>query len=354
MLEVLERGRELVILTHDPPTPVLVIVPREHVLPRMREWTVPDVVQQRGDLHVPRERRIELEPPGHALRDMEGAERMPEARVLRARIHEPRKAHLLDAPQPLDGRGLEQFGERAILALELDEAMHRVAKDAVLHRAERITGWRRRRVRGKPLRMRLLVALVLVVGCSSKEPVKAGTGSGSTYQALGKKPANARRPTAPPNIEAKALAVGAKAPSFEVTDATGARWRLADALAKHGKLILVFYRGDWCPYCRTQLGELQANLPELAKRNIGLAAMSVDEPMPGKVLAERLSLTFPLLSDVGGGTLKSFGVFDDDTEIAWPAIFVINADGTILQRWLADTFKQRIATADLLRELDKH
>jgi peroxiredoxin len=61
-----------------------------------------------------------------------------------------------------------------------------------------------------------------------------------------------------------------------------------------------------------------------------------------------------LLSDAGGPTIKSFGVFDDETEIAWPSIFIVNADGTISQRWLADTFRERIATADVLRELDKH
>ena len=68
-----------------------------------------------------------------------------------------------------------------------------------------------------------------------------------------------------------------------------------------------------------------------------------------------MNLTFPLLSDVGGAAaIKSFGIFDDDTEIAWPSIFIIAADGTIVQRWLADTYKERISTADVLRELDKH
>ena len=45
-------------------------------------------------------------------------------------------------------------------------------------------------------------------------------------------------------------------------------------------------------------------------------------------------------------------MFDDETEIAWPSIFVIAADGTIVKRWLADTYKERIATTDVLRELD--
>lgn len=95
--------------------------------------------------------------------------------------------------------------------------------------------------------MRRLLLIALLAACSSKSepPSTQASGSGSAYQSSGKKPANARRPTAPPGIEAKALAVGAKAPPIEVKDATGAPWRLADALSKHARVMLVFYRGDW-------------------------------------------------------------------------------------------------------------
>ena len=89
---------------------------------------------------------------------------------------------------------------------------------------------------------RFLLVAALVFGCSSKSsdpPAK------QTYEATGKKPANARRATAPPNIEANALAVGAKVPLVEFADPTGAKWRLADALTKHARVMLVFYRGDW-------------------------------------------------------------------------------------------------------------
>ena len=93
--------------------------------------------------------------------------------------------------------------------------------------------------------MRRLLLIALLAACSSKSEAPQAQGSGSTYQSSGKKPANARRPTAPPNIEAKALAVGTKVPDVTVKDTTGAPWRLADALSKHARVMLVFYRGDW-------------------------------------------------------------------------------------------------------------
>jgi hypothetical protein len=98
-----------------------------------------------------------------------------------------------------------------------------------------------------------------LLACSSKasDPTtgsgSTGSGSGSgaahpanTYPALGHKPANARRPTAPPNIDQSALAIGATVPAVELVDAaSGKPWTLAGELSKHARVILVFYRGDW-------------------------------------------------------------------------------------------------------------
>ena len=54
------------------------MIAREHVLPRVRERPVPDVVQQRGDLDVARDAVRQLEPARHALCDVKRAERVAE------------------------------------------------------------------------------------------------------------------------------------------------------------------------------------------------------------------------------------------------------------------------------------
>ena len=112
---------------------MLVVVAGEHVLPRVRERAVADVVEQRRDLDVTRDVRRQRESPRDALRDVKRAERVAEPRVLGAGIHEPREPHLLDAAQPLHRARVEQVGDRAIVALELDEPVHRVAEHAVFH-----------------------------------------------------------------------------------------------------------------------------------------------------------------------------------------------------------------------------
>ena len=48
-------------------------------------------------------------------------------------------------------------------------------------------------------------------------------------------------------IESLALQVGDHAPDLVLPDATGRAVRLSDLWAK-GPLVLIFYRGGWCPY----------------------------------------------------------------------------------------------------------
>jgi hypothetical protein len=44
------------------------------------------------------------------------------------------------------------------------------------------------------------------------------------------------------------LGVGNLAPGFSLPDARGGSFALSDALSR-GPVVLVFYRGGWCPYC---------------------------------------------------------------------------------------------------------
>ena len=81
-------------------------------------------------------------------------------------------------------------------------------------------------------------------------------------------------------------------------------------------------------------------------------AISVDEVPAGRALTDKLGLGFPILSDPKATAIRAFGVYDEDTEIAWPSIFVVAKDGTVVKRWLADTYKERIATDDVLKDLN--
>ena len=55
------------------------------------------------------------------------------------------------------------------------------------------------------------------------------------------------------------LSVGEKAPLFAVLDADSNLFILRDALSE-GPVVLIFYRGFWCPVCNKHLGSIQDSL----------------------------------------------------------------------------------------------
>src|SRR5215203_5800374 len=119
-------------------------------------------------------------------------------------------------------------------------------------------------------------------------------------------------PAAPPlpDIQALGPQVGAKLPEFSLPDQTGTVRTLQSLMGPKGLMLLFYRSADWCPYCKTQLADLQARLPQLTRQGLGVAAVSYD-PVP--VLADfvkRRGITFPLLSDVGSSTIRRYGIFN--------------------------------------------
>lgn len=172
----------------------------------------------------------------------------------------------------------------------------------------------------------------------------------------------------------RALAVGAKAPGFSLSSATGQTVTLDELLAE-GPVVLTFYRGAWCPYCNLALRSLQEQHDDITARGARLVAVSPQIPDESLSLSEKHALAFDVLSDLGSDTAERYGLAFDLTEelaavyekfgfdlqrvngghartLPVPATYVIDRDGTI--RWaFADTdYTKRAEPADILAALD--
>ncbi len=105
----------------------------------------------------------------------------------------------------------------------------------------------------------------------------------------------------------QALKEGAQAPDFILPDARGNAVTLSHLLAQ-GPVVMTFYRGQWCPYCHLQLRAYQHALPLMQARGVFLLAVSPQTPDHSRALAEKLELTFALLSDMGNQVARQFGL----------------------------------------------
>ncbi|MGW4520722.1 peroxiredoxin-like family protein [Amycolatopsis sp. NPDC004378] len=118
--------------------------------------------------------------------------------------------------------------------------------------------------------------------------------------------------------------VGDKIEDFTLPGADGVPTSLNDLVAD-GPAVLVFYRGQWCPYCNLTLRTYQQELlPELTARNATLAAISPqqpDGPLP--------DLDFPVLSDVGSTVARGLGL---SYPVSAPVREAMQALGTDLEQ----------------------
>ncbi|GAA1991877.1 peroxiredoxin-like family protein [Amycolatopsis minnesotensis] len=101
---------------------------------------------------------------------------------------------------------------------------------------------------------------------------------------------------------------GDTVPGFALPDATGAEVTLGE-LVSGGAAVLVFYRGQWCPFCNLALRAYQEELsPKLAESGARLAAISPQAPDGSLSTKEKNELGFAVLSDPGNEVARSLGI----------------------------------------------
>jgi len=101
--------------------------------------------------------------------------------------------------------------------------------------------------------------------------------------------------------------IGKEAPDFILPDTGGREIRLFAELDS-GPVVLVFFRGGWCPHCTTHLRGLQKILPRFRTMGMRLIALSPQLPDGSLLTREMNGLKFPLLSDVHNHVARRYGV----------------------------------------------
>jgi peroxiredoxin len=170
-----------------------------------------------------------------------------------------------------------------------------------------------------------------------------------------------------------APAVGGQAPNFRLPDARGGEVELAELRAS-GPVVVVFYRGAWCPYCNLQLAAFQGALDDITAAGASLVAISPQTPDSSLTQAERAGLEFHVLSDVGNQVAREYGLVftqaetstevsrevglelrdfngDDSHELPAASTFVIARDGTVRFSSISGDYRWRVGPEEVLAAL---
>ncbi len=171
----------------------------------------------------------------------------------------------------------------------------------------------------------------------------------------------------------KAVKAGDKAPDFELPNLKGETTSLAGLLEK-GPLILVWYRGGWCPYCSLELNAWQNVYSRLQKAGIGLAVVSPEVSEQGVLTGQRNYLSFEILTDAGNGAAKKYGLVykipdrllgylkgkldfknhygDEAHEFPISATYVIDPQGQVRLAFLDPDWRNRAEPSRILQLLN--
>ena len=143
---------------------------------------------------------------------------------------------------------------------------------------------------------------------------------------------------------------------------------------QRGPLVVAFFRGEWCPYCRLMLTALEVALPEIKAFGANLIAVTPDTGGRGLRAQRAHGDAYEVLSDVDCGLGLNCGVVfrvppvyrsmllkfgNDLTERhgndAWflpvPATFLLDREGIIRWRFAEVDWTQRVEPTDLVAAL---
>ncbi|MBI9059216.1 MAG: AhpC/TSA family protein [Labilibaculum sp.] len=167
--------------------------------------------------------------------------------------------------------------------------------------------------------------------------------------------------------------VGDKAPMFKAMDQNGNTVTSNDILEKE-QLIVVFYRGQWCPLCNKHLSHLQENVAKFKEAGARLVAISPEIPVSVEKTVKKTKAEYSVLHDVDSKIMKQYGVDfvlaskmvekykeygidltvsngNSDQILPVPATYVIGKDGIVKYVQYDPDYKNRSNAEEILKHL---
>jgi len=170
------------------------------------------------------------------------------------------------------------------------------------------------------------------------------------------------------------LFINSKAPDFKARDQNGNEIRLKDLLKK-GKVVLVFYRGQWCVDCNKFLRKLQDSLQYIKDKGATLVAITPELPENISKTIEKTKADYSILYDEDLKIMKAYdvefevpanvleryhnsGIKVDENNgkkngnfLPVPATYVIDKEFYVKYRFFQPDYKKRPSVKEILDNL---
>ena len=171
------------------------------------------------------------------------------------------------------------------------------------------------------------------------------------------------------------LFINSKATDFKAKDQNGKEISLKE-IRKKGPVVMIFYRGFWCPYCNKELRRFSDSLNLIYDKGATLIAITPEGKEGIDSTSKRTGAAFTIISDQDMKISSSYGVnykVDERTQgryknagidlkkinsqkevvLPVPAVYIINKDGYVTYRFFESDYKKRPWVKDIVEALGK-
>ena len=169
------------------------------------------------------------------------------------------------------------------------------------------------------------------------------------------------------------LKAGDTAPQINATDNTGNNINL-QKLLKKGDVVLIFYRGQWCPYCNRELSRVNDSLSYITAKGATVITVTPETQENIKKTIEKTKASYAIIEDKDLAIMKNYKVnftVDDATiekykgygidfavangsngaNLPVPATYIIGRNGKIKFAFFNPDYRQRASVKDILDQL---
>ncbi|WP_306350023.1 peroxiredoxin-like family protein [Flavobacterium sp. '19STA2R22 D10 B1'] len=174
----------------------------------------------------------------------------------------------------------------------------------------------------------------------------------------------------------KGLVVGEKAPDVTFTTADHKKVSLQEYYKKQ-PVVIIFYRGYWCPVCNKQLTEFAEKAKEIEAKGAKLIAISSESYENVAKTKDKTGANFTIISDGDESIMKAFGVDFKVTDayqaavkehlgvsiaesnatkeavLPVPATYIIDKDGKIVYKQFDPNYQVRASVEDIVAHLPR-
>lgn len=178
------------------------------------------------------------------------------------------------------------------------------------------------------------------------------------------------------NYIPKGLNVGENAPNIVFLTSENKKATLQSYYKKQ-PVVIIFYRGYWCPVCNKHLTEFAQKAKQIEAAGAKLIAISSESYDNVTKTKEQTGANFTIISDADGSIRKAFDVnfkvteeyqamiqdklkasiaktnANKQAELPVPATFIIDKNGKIVYKQFNPDYKDRASVEDILAHLPK-